>query len=104
MSDESEVSWWAFPLLMVFAATVLFSILLIGNYPMYLSEVGNQQACEDAYGPSAVYVGDTGAGFANNKGALCQTDDGLKIVKRQSAPMNLKTFNAYLHAVAQGEV
>jgi hypothetical protein len=78
------------------------AMLAVANYPTYLSEVGNQNACEEAYGPDAAYVGDTGAGMSQD-GALCQTDGGLKIVEGQTAPANWETATSYLDAIVSME-
>jgi hypothetical protein len=109
MSESSNTSWWQLALVLLKLALVLLvvgggltSFLLVANYPMYLSDVGNQQACEMAYGPNATYVGDTWGGV-DRQGALCQTEDGIKIAESQTAPMNQDTATDYLAAVANGE-
>ncbi|SNZ06123.1 hypothetical protein SAMN06269185_1057 [Natronoarchaeum philippinense] len=82
--------------------TFAVAMLTVVGYPSYLSEVGNQQACEEAYGENATYIGDTGAGFEFD-GALCKTDDGLHIVESQNAPVSIETFTNYLSAGLDGE-
>lgn len=87
----------------VFGFAGILGLLLLGGYPTYLSDVGNQHACETTFGENATYVGKTGAGYTTQRGALCQTNDGLRIIESQTAPMNWDTFNGYLSGVFDGE-
>lgn len=102
MSNSDLRSALSLAAVMVIGVSGLMSIVIVGSYPTYLADKGNQNACEDAFGPDATYVGTTGAGM-EQKGALCQTNDGLKVVESQMAPMNFQTTKDYLTAVINGE-
>lgn len=85
--------------LLIFAFVVLGGLLIVSGYPGYLSDLGNQQACESEFGPNSTFVGTTG----DRDGALCKTDGEIGLVKSQDAPMNEETWSKYLDRVYQGE-
>lgn len=98
-SDDSESLLRTFAALgAVFVVFMLFmlTVSLMWGYMDYMEAQGTEQACQDKYGESAEYVGDTSA-FGGS--GICDTADGQKYIDSETAPMSLGSFGDYLSQV-----
>lgn len=104
-NPDSPKSIWLQSIALILVAVVGFSaFLLVAQYPMYLDDIGDQQACEDEFGDSAVYAGDVGGIGSGGDSVFCKTDRGVKITEGKNAPMSIETLQQYLGAVGRGDV
>lgn len=100
--DREDTSTRRFVLVVVLLLTIIgiaFTTMLVTlEYPVYLSESGNEQACKDEFGESAAYLGEL-----EGDGIICKSGEDIHLIEGQDRPANMDTFGEYLNAVVSGE-
>lgn len=97
--DDSDSNLREIAHLVLVIAVVLFAlttITMMFGYTDYLTAQGTEEACQQKYGESAEYVGDTSS-FGGS--GICGTEDGQKYIEKELAPMNFNTLGGYLSQV-----